>query len=42
MQKNHREWIEKKIETEKKAVSVQFKSREIFWMRIGKNIGFEQ
>jgi len=42
MQKKHREWIEKKIETEKKSVLALFQPRDIFWTRVGENIGFEQ
>ena len=42
MKKNFQAWLRKKEETEDKKISMQFKKREIIWMRIGENIGFEQ
>ncbi len=36
------EWCQKKIEIEKKTILAHFKKREIYWTRIGENIGFEQ
>jgi len=45
MHRNEKEFSSlatKKEETEQKKISMQFKKREIFWMRIGENIGFEQ
>ncbi len=42
MIKNFKNWFHKKRQTENKKISVQYKKREIFWTRIGENIGFEQ
>ncbi len=42
MIKTFKDWFQKKSETEAKKVSAQFKKRDIFWTRVGENIGFEQ
>ena len=42
IQKNFTAWNFKKIETDSKSIVPQFKIREIFWARVGENIGFEQ
>ena len=42
MIKNFIDWCKKKVETENIRRTPQFKKREIWWGRIGENIGFEQ
>lgn len=42
MDKNYNDWNEVKKETELITKRVYFKERDIFWTRIGENIGYEQ
>lgn len=39
--KNYNEWNEVKKDVSTKKKSLIFKTREIFWLNIGQNIGFE-
>ncbi len=42
MKKDFKNWFQKKEESENKKIIAQFKKREIFWTRVGENVGFEQ
>ncbi len=42
MEEKYNNWNEVKKETEQNKKRVYFKERDIFWTRIGENIGFEQ
>ena len=40
--KNFDTWNELKKEIDERENIIQFKEREIYWARIGENVGFEQ
>ena len=40
--KQYDEWNEVKKQVDERKISINFKEREIYWVSIGENIGFEQ
>ena len=40
--KKFNEWNEVKKQVDERKISINFKEREIYWVSIGENIGFEQ